>query len=73
MINTESISTSPDKPEPFITLEEAAAQLGLTYIKLQRAARTGIIPTYSFQNGRKLVRLSEVIAVIEASRSEAGR
>ena len=59
--------------EPFITLHEAATQLGLKYVRLQRAARAGLIPTYSFQNRRNLVRLSEVIAVIEASRSEASR
>jgi len=59
--------------EPFITLHEAAAKLGLKYVRLQRAAHDGLIPTYSFQNGRKLVRLSEVIAVIEASRTEASR
>lgn len=59
--------------EPFITLKEAAAKLGLKYVRLQRAARDGLIPTYSFQNRRKLVRLSEVIAVIEASRSGISR
>ena len=70
------LSTSEPKRhdvETFITLHEAAAKLGLKYVRLQRAARDGLIPTYSFHNRRKLVRLSEVVAVIEASRSEAGR
>jgi len=55
-------------PEQLKTLKETAYELGLPYFKLQRAARAGLIPTYRIYNGRKLVRLSEVIAVIEASR-----
>ena len=52
-----------------ITLKEAANLLGLPYFKLQRAAREGHIPTYTLYNSRRLVRLSEVVAVIDASRS----
>lgn len=59
--------------EKLRTLKEAAAELGLQYFKLQRAARQGLIPTYTLLNGRRLVRLSEVLAVIERSRSEDAR
>jgi len=63
----------PHTIEPFVTVKEAAATLGFSYAKLQRAARAGLIPTYSFQNSRKLVRLSEVIAAIEATRAEGAQ
>jgi hypothetical protein len=59
--------TSKD-PEQFVTLHTAARVLGLPYFKLERAARSGIIVTYQFLNSRRLVRLSEVLGVIEASR-----
>jgi hypothetical protein len=55
--------------EKLITLKQAGEALGLPHFKLQRAARDGIIPTYRIYNSRRLVRLSEVIAVIERSRS----
>lgn len=59
--------------EPFLTTKDAANRLGLSAVKLQRAARAGIFPTYRFQNGRILVRLSEVIAAIEATRQGGSR
>jgi hypothetical protein len=57
-----------DGPEPFLTIKDAAKRLGLPVFKLQRAARAGLFPTYRFQNSRILVRLSEVVARIEATR-----
>jgi helix-turn-helix protein len=54
--------------EPLVTIKAAAERLGLPEYKLQRAARAGLIPTYSIFNGRRLVRLSEVVAVIETTR-----
>jgi len=62
--------TTPDysKPEKLLSLKEAAEQLGLPYFKLQRAARAGLVPTYSVYNSRRLVRLSELLAVIDGSR-----
>ena len=56
------------QPEQFVTLHMAARMLGLPYFKLERAARSGKIVTYQFFNSRRLVRLSEVLSVIEASR-----
>jgi hypothetical protein len=55
-------------PEKLITIKEAANALGLPAWKLGRAASQGLFPTYSLLNSRRLVRLSEVIAAIEASR-----
>ena len=54
--------------DEFLTLNPAAAKLRLTYYNRQRAARAGLFPTYRFHNRRILVRLSEVIASIEATR-----
>jgi hypothetical protein len=53
--------------EKLVTFKEAAAALGLPYYKLQRAAKAGLFDTYTVYNTRKLVRLSEVNAVIERS------
>jgi hypothetical protein len=54
--------------EPFITIRYAAELLGQPIFKVRRASRAGLFPTYRFMNGRRLVRLSEVIAAIERSR-----
>lgn len=59
-------------PEKFITIAEAAEALGVKYFKLDRAARLGLVPVYSAFNSRRLVRLSEVIALIESSRRGGG-
>jgi hypothetical protein len=56
--------------EPFKTFKQAAAQLGLPCHKIQRAARRGLFPTYRLLDKRPLVRVSEVVAAIEASRVE---
>lgn len=54
--------------EPFLTLKEAAMRLHRPYHQLQRAARKGLFTTYRPFGRRPLVRLSEIIAVIEASK-----
>ncbi|MET3646293.1 helix-turn-helix transcriptional regulator [Phyllobacterium ifriqiyense] len=55
-------------PEKLLTLREATEILGCHYWQLQRAVRRGDIPSYRPFNGRKLVKLSEVVAFVEASR-----
>jgi excisionase family DNA binding protein len=55
-------------PEKLITIKEAANALGIPNWKLRRAAKHGTFSTYSLGTSRRLVKLSEVIAVIEASR-----
>ena len=55
--------------EKFMTLQQVEGALGIAYFKLQRAAKRGLFPTYQIQNKRKLVRLSEVVAAIESSKS----
>jgi len=43
------------------TFNEAAKALGIPYFKVQRAARRGIIPTYSLLNSRRYVKLSDIL------------
>jgi excisionase family DNA binding protein len=54
--------------EPFLTLQQAAKELGLHVWALRRAVKSGAIPAYQPFNGRKLVRLSEVVSAINASK-----
>ena len=68
-MTTELIASRASELEPLVTLKDAASALGLPYFKIQRAARAGLIPTYFVYNSRRLVRLSEVLNVINSSRS----
>lgn len=58
----------PKNSNRLLTLKEAAYELNLPYYKIQRAAKRGDIATYRLFNSRPLVRLSEIFAVIEASK-----
>ncbi|MDX8518728.1 helix-turn-helix transcriptional regulator [Mesorhizobium dulcispinae] len=53
--------------ERLLTLHQAAEALGLHYWQLQRAVKRGSIPAY-VPFGRKLVRLSEVVAYVDSCR-----
>lgn len=53
--------------ERLLTLHQAAEALGLHYWQLQRAVKRGSIPAYA-PFGRKLVKLSEVVAYIDSCR-----
>jgi hypothetical protein len=64
---------SPNTAERLITVKAAAEALGLPTWKLSRAAQRGLIPTYSVLNSRRLVKLSEVLAAVEASRRGGDR
>ncbi len=61
-------SSSGTHPEKLLTLKEAADAIGCFYWQLQRAVKRGNIPAYTPFNSRKLVKLSEVVAFIEATR-----
>jgi hypothetical protein len=54
--------------EPFLTLKDAARRLQRPYHQIQRAAKRGLFPTYRPFGRRPFVRLSEIVAVIEAAR-----
>jgi len=54
--------------EPLLTVQQAARALELPAWKLCRAVAAGNIPIYFVANTRRLVRLSEVVDAIEATR-----
>ena len=56
--------------EKLLTVKQAAAELGLPYWKLNRSVKSGLVPSYTLLNSRRLVRLSEILATIEASAKE---
>lgn len=55
-------------PERLLTIQSAAEVLGVHVWALRRAIKSGTIPAYAPFNGRKLVRLSEVAAAINAAK-----
>lgn len=55
--------------ERLLTIQHAANELGVHVWALRRAVKLGTIPAYQPFNGRKLVRLSEVVAAINASKT----
>ena len=55
-------------PEKLLTFKAVAEALGIPYYKVQRAARARLFPVYRIYNGRPLLKLSEVMAVIDGSR-----
>lgn len=61
-------SDVPIPAERLLTLQQAAKELGIHTWALRRAVKSGAIPAYQPFNGRKLVRLSEVVAAINASK-----
>jgi hypothetical protein len=67
-----STNGAASTPEKLVPVKDAAEALGLPTWKLRRAAKQGAFPTYTLLNSRRLVRLSEVIAAIEASRQGGG-
>ena len=52
----------------FCSMQEAAEQLGVPLWKIRRAAKSGLLPTYTFYDTKKYLRLAEVEAVILRSR-----
>lgn len=55
-------------PQRLLTIKQAAEELGCHPWQLQRAVKRGDIPSYTPFNSRKLVKLSEVIVYIDATR-----
>lgn len=67
-MNTTTIEERYAENARLLTFNQAAAALGLPVWKLRRAAKAGLFPTYHVLNTRRLVRLSEVVAAIDATR-----
>lgn len=67
-MNSDASNAGPNSQiEPFYTIKDVAAWLNLPVFKIRRAVKAGAIPSYTFGNKRKLLRLSEVVAEIESS------
>lgn len=62
--------TKSDQPiddlDKLRTFRDAATKLSVPYFKVQRAARAGIIPTYSLLNSRKYVKLRDILSLMSA-------
>lgn len=54
-------------PEKLQTIRQLSDVLGLPYWKLLRFSKAGAFPIYRVGNQRALVRLSEVLAAVDAS------
>lgn len=54
--------------EKFLTMTEVAEAIGFEVWKVRRAVKLGIFPSYRLLNKRRYVKLSEVTAIIEATR-----
>lgn len=59
---------NPPNAEALVTIQQAAATLGVYPWALRRAVKSGTVPAYAPFNSRRLVRLSEVVAAINASK-----
>lgn len=59
--------------DALLTIKQAASILGIPYFKVQRAAKAGLIPTYSLLNSRKYVKLSDIQKVMASSLGLAHR
>lgn len=56
------------KPEKLHTIREAADYVGAKDWQIRRAIGRGLIPYFAPFNSRRLVRLSDVLALVEGSR-----
>ncbi|WP_100962117.1 helix-turn-helix domain-containing protein [Bosea sp. FBZP-16] len=54
--------------DKLLTIQQAADLVGAKPWQVRRAVNRGLIPHFAPFNSRKFVRLSDVLAVIEASR-----
>ena len=52
-----------------LTMKQAAYKVGIPYWKIQRAAKSGLLPTYQLLNSRRYVRISDIERVLTASRT----
>jgi hypothetical protein len=59
--------------EKLLTYRATADALGMPYYKVQRAARAGLLPTYRLLNGRRLLKLTDVVAIIDGTREGGER
>ncbi|WP_298558636.1 helix-turn-helix domain-containing protein [uncultured Aliiroseovarius sp.] len=63
-----SLSSKIETPEEFLTIPQAAKRLGIPTTTLRRAVKSSLVPSYRPLGQRVRVRLSEIIAAIEAQK-----
>lgn len=51
--------------QKLLPLKEAAAHVGVPYRQLLQAVNEGLVPSYKLLNSRTLVKVNEVIAVMQ--------
>ena len=66
--NAHTALATPVNVEQMVPISKAAAVFGVHTWALRRAVKAGKIPAYQPFNSRKLVRLSEVEAAINAAK-----
>jgi hypothetical protein len=66
-MNANTSSPLFDDLDQLRTYKDAAAALRIPYFKVQRAARAGIIPTYSILNSRRYVKLRDILDLMSAA------
>ncbi|WP_157014357.1 hypothetical protein [Mesorhizobium xinjiangense] len=66
-MNTDTSPPLFDDLDQLRTYRDAAAALRIPYFKIQRAARAGIIPTFSILNSRKYVKLRDILELLSAA------
>jgi len=49
----------------FVTIRQASELIVIPYWKLQRAAKAGVLKTYTFLNSRRLVSVAELIELVK--------
>lgn len=57
-----------DRSDKLLTIKQAAGEVGAKDWQIRRAVKRGLIPYFQPFNSRKLIRLSDVLAAIEASK-----
>ena len=53
------------EPEPFLTMKEVSAELGIPYWHIVRAVKAGLIPHHTLFNSKKYLRMNEVLAAVK--------
>lgn len=70
-VATKSPSSAPDSD--YVTVQVAADHFGFPTWRVYRAIKRDLLKSYRFANGRILVRLSDIHALLEASAQDGAR
>ena len=59
------VPSTTDAAEPFLTMKEVSAELGIPYWHIVRAVKAGLIPHHTLFNSKKYLRMNEVLAAVK--------